>query len=716
MDHNTTAFVNIPAEPDMMPLIRLVARLLPATLLGWWLLAGGGSCRAADDPVVMPPWLIEEKIDPNMAPARGDTFASVLGSTSVVIDNNWSARSIATLGEALRRAPGVVLQESFGGFEPPRITIRGSGLDSAPTSRGVALLADGLPLSRADGSFHSGLFDPKLFSRVEIYRGTVHAGLTPAVLGGVLNAVGASADSPAGVALRLEMGDFDALRAQFSAVAKPPDTTASLAGSHDRQNGYRAHSRQIRSVLNASLHRRLSPATYADFSIYAARPDYEVPGPLTLAEAEARPRSVSAAVLRDLPKRESSLIRATAQIKSAPDDGVLAAGLAWQHMQDDFRQLQANGESDSRSGDLGGHGTIVRRVALGAVEHHLLARSTFSVGANHLQRFVNDSGRRANRFADLDLKACTWALNMEDIVWLHPSVAIGGGVTALWARREIEDRLATAATADNVARTLRTRDISPRAGLLWLARSDLSVCAAVSRGAEPATFDDLQSVGGRFPNLKLTSRALRPQTATTAEIGLRGRFLRFTWNVTAYQGRWHDEILRLADASGLPRGAVNAGSTIHEGIETALRWRLLENGHRLILSTTATWNHFYFDDDSVYGRNRIAGTPPHTGNAELYYEHPRGWFAAGEMTWVGGCTPVDHAGRLAYGGSGLFNARAGWHISPRLTVFAAVRNLFDRRHIASTAGVLDIARVPAATAIFLPGTKRNFTLGLEWKP
>ena len=38
----------------------------------------------------------------------------------------------------------VLMQESFGGFEPPRLSIRGSGLDSAPTSRGIALLIDGV--------------------------------------------------------------------------------------------------------------------------------------------------------------------------------------------------------------------------------------------------------------------------------------------------------------------------------------------------------------------------------------------------------------------------------------------------------------------------------------------------------------------------------------------------------------------------------------------
>ena len=44
-----------------------------------------------------------------------------------------------------------------------------------------------------------------------------------------------------------------------------------------------------------------------------------------------------------------------------------------------------------------------------------------------------------------------------------------------------------------------------------------------------------------------------------------------------------------------------------------------------------------------------------------------------------------------------------------------MRNVLDRPHLASTAGVLDLARTPAATAIFLPGTGRTLTLGCEWK-
>ena len=675
--------------------------------------AASASAQPDDEPaLVLPPWAIVEHLDQQLQPAREDTFASTLGPTSVVARAAWSDRSIATLAEALRRVPGLMLQESFGGFEPPRLSIRGSGLDSAPTTRGVALLADGLPLARADGSFQSGLFNPLLFSRVEVYRGTMHMALTPAVLGGVLNAVSLSADAPLGPDLRVEGGDFGATRALLSVGAKQNATTALAATSFERADGWRAHNTQERTALNASVRHEFSPTTQLDVSTYLATADYDVPGPLTLTDAQAQPRSATAAVTRDLPRRDSSLTRIAAQLKSAPVATNLAAGLAWQRLRDDFYQLQTNGETDSISNDLIGHATFARKLTLGPTDHHLLARATFSTGANSIDRYLNVSSQRGARFAAYDARADTSALSVEDIVWLNPTLALGAGFTALNARRELSERLVTGL----LARTLHFRDLSPRAGLTWAPRGNLTLHAAASRGVEPPTFDDLVTVSGTYPNFSLKSRSLEQQQATTFELSTSGRSGPLGWSVTAYRAAWRNEILRLADASGSPRGAVNAARTIHEGLETSARLRLLDGPHRLSLNATSTLGHFYFDDDPIYGRNRIAGAPPHTGSAELLYENPHGAFTAVESTWTAGRTPVDHAGRLTYGGSALFNLRAGWRPTRHFLIFATVRNLLDRPSLASTAGVLDIARTPATTAIFLPAPSRGFTLGVEWQP
>lgn len=669
------------------------------------------AAAAETDPelYVLPPWTIAENASRPQPTARTDYFASTLGPAAVVTAAAWSDRSIATLAEALRHTPGVMLQESFGGFEPPRLSIRGSGLDSAPTSRGVALLVDGLPLARADGSYHSGLFDPLLFPRIEIYRGTLHMALTPAVLGGVLNATTLEPATALGFALRAEAGDFGFRRAQFSATAAAP---AQIAVSHQSADGWREHSAQERTALQAAVHRPIGARSQLEASVYAATADYEVPGPLTLADALAAPRSVSATVRRDRPHRDSTLVRAAAQFKSGGPEGESACGFAALRFTDEFFQLQPNGVTDLTGTAFTGHATLARRVHAGGTDHQMLVRTIATTGSDDVERALNQLSQRGATFGAYRTRATTVALNVEDVVWLRPNLALGLGCTALTGERELAGR----APSPTLQRTFSFDDLSPRAALLWSPAGQVSFHAAVSRGIEPPVFDDLVVVQGTHPNLTLATRPLEPQSAVTVEAGANGASGPLDWSVTVYQAEWRNEILRLADAAGQPRGAVNASPTSHAGIEASLRWHILTGANRLTFTVTGTSGRFRFKDDPVYARNRLAGAPPHTGAAELRYEDRRGWHAAAESTWVAGPIPVDHAGRLTYGGHALFHLRGGWRLTPRLHVFAAIRNVLDRRHLASTAGVLDLARNPAATSVFLPGPGRAFTLGFEWQP
>lgn len=680
------------------------------SLLLLFTLAAMATLRAATESVVvLPPWIIEET-RPAQTAVHSDYFASMLGPVSAITAADWSGRSITTLAEALRRTPGVMLQESFGGFEPPRLSIRGSGLDSAPTSRGVALLVDGLPLARADGSFHSGLFDPLLFPRLEIYRGTLHMALTPAVLGGVINAGSFDPSAPPAVTLGAQGGDFGAWRTQLSArTAGPLHVQAAAALQHS--DGWRNHSEQDRATLQFALHRPLGADARLDVSAYAARADYEVPGPLTLAQADTAPRSVNAAVQRDRPRRDSAVVHFATQFKSRSAHGENAFGLAALRYQDEFVQLQPNGVTDLTAHAVSGHATFSRRVDLAGTSHQLLARLTGTTGRDTVDRFLNTNAQRGTRFGSFHTTADTVALSVEDVAWLRPDLALGAGFTALSGRREVSGR----APSPGLRTKLDFDDFSPRGGVLWSPHGRFTLHAAVSRSIEPPTFDDLVSVQGSHPNLTLATRPLQPQSAVTFETGLRGHTGALSWSLTAYRAAWRREILRLADANGLPRGAVNADRTEHKGLESSLRWHLRDDAHKLTLTLTSTLGHFRFDGDPVHGSNRLAGAPPHTGGVDLSYVSPRGFFVGLESNWVAGRIPVDHANRMFYAGHTLTHLQAGWRPSPRWLINLTVRNLFDRHHLASTAGVLDVARNPAATAIFLPGPGRGFTLGVDLK-
>ena len=673
----------------------------PPLILAALLLSSAGA--AEDAPEWLPPWIVSET--PLSPDAKG------VRATSLLPNEVWSGRAVGTLAEALNQIPGAILQESWGGFEPPRISIRGSGIQSAPSSRGVELLFDQFPLGLSDGSFNSALLDPLLSERIEVQRGIDGWWASPQVAGGELD----FRRSPAGRdsdSVRLEAGSFGALRGSGSESFVKGATSETSVLSVSQQDGYRAHSGQARTALLASLDQSLSATSHADLEVYHASARYDVPGPLTLAAAMTAPASVSSSVLRDLPDRASAITRIAGSFDDSGRDWNFFTGASFAHTTDNFRQLQPNGVTTSSSDDADLRAALIRRFDSNIAPNELRVTATIDRGWRDQQRFLNNSGQTGAEFAHYGLFPTTAALQMEESIALAPSLVGTLGVARVEATRDIEDRSGANPSA---ARDLSSGSTLPAASLRWRLTKDDVAFASVSTSSESPTFDDLLLTTGSYPSLASQSQALSPQRTVTYEIGARGQTGPLAWDAAVYHGVWQNEILSLADASGNPRGSVNASPTTHDGIETSLRWLLCEHPVRVFLTGTAAWTHFIFDGDPVYGSNRLAGNPPHLGTAELLVDAPDGEFFAAGADWTAGATPVDHAGKLTYGGQAWTHVRGGWRYAKSWTFFVEVQNLFNRTTIASTAGVLDKARNPAGTAIFLPAPGRAVTIGVEWK-
>jgi iron complex outermembrane receptor protein len=674
----------------------------PWLVLAALLLSSAGA--AADGPELLPPWVVSETpLGPDSTPVR---------ATSLLTDEAWSGRAVGTLSEALNQIPGAILQESWGGFEPPRISIRGSGIQSAPSSRGVELLFDQFPLGLADGSFNSSLLDPLLSERIEVQRGIDGWRASPAEAGGELDFQRVPTLENA-AALRFEAGSFGALRASGSESLVRGDTSETSALSDSQQDGYRNHSGQARTAFLASLAHSFAADSHADFEVYHANSRYDVPGPLTLAAAMEAPGSVSSAILRDLPDRASEITRVSGSFACATPDWDFEAGASFAHTTDDFRQLQPNGVTESSSDDADLRAAFARRFNNGTSPDELRLTATVDRGWRDLQRLLNNYGQTGAEFAHDGLFPTTADLQLEDTFTIASGLVGTVGVARTQATRDIEDRSGVHAST---TRDLSSGSTLPAASLRWRFSGEDVAFASVSATSEAPTFDDLLVTTGSYPSLGSQSQALDAQRTVTVEIGARGRTGPLAWDAAVYHGAWQNEILSLADQNGNPRGSVNASPTEHDGIETSFRWLLLERRSvRVSLTGTAAWTHFVFDDDPVYGTNRLAGNPPHIGTAELLVDSPNGGFLAAGSDWTAGATPVDHANKLVYGGQALSHVRGGWRFAPYWTLFAEVQNLFNRTTIASTAGVLDLARNPGATALFLPAPGRAFVAGVQWK-
>jgi len=82
-----------------------------------------------------------------IAQERLETFP---GNVSEIPADAYRGGAITSMDDALSQTPGVFAQPK-GGTEEVRLSVRGSGMNVPFGSRGVQILRNGIPLSRADG-------------------------------------------------------------------------------------------------------------------------------------------------------------------------------------------------------------------------------------------------------------------------------------------------------------------------------------------------------------------------------------------------------------------------------------------------------------------------------------------------------------------------------------------------------------------------------------
>ncbi|MCU0781598.1 MAG: hypothetical protein MUF04_10930, partial [Akkermansiaceae bacterium] len=250
------------------------------------------------------------------------------------------------LAEMLGQVPGLLVQDSFGGFDPPRLAVRGSGLQSAPTSRGLALSLFGLPLNAADGSFNLALFESEWLESADLIRGTA-AGV--AALGGSV-AFTPDVFAP-GARVAAAYGSYDATAVHARGTWSDRGLALSGRGAYTSTGGWRNFSAQQRESFHAAMRTALDDRSDLTVQALAALPYLEVPGPLTKAQALDRPTINSPAVLRDRPRRDTEFYHLNATLNRRLEDTRLSASAGATYTDDLFYQLLPNGISDTQAWD-----------------------------------------------------------------------------------------------------------------------------------------------------------------------------------------------------------------------------------------------------------------------------------------------------------------------------------------------------------------------------
>jgi iron complex outermembrane receptor protein len=196
------------------------------------------------------------------------------------------------------------------------------------------------------------------------------------------------------------------------------------------------------------------------------------------------------------------------------------------------------------------------------------------------------------------------------------------------------------------------------------------------------------SQGQLFRQGKSTNTVdLKPVKVDNYEIGLRGSLgeradSKVNYEISVYYMVKSDDILTFKHADG-SRETMNAGETLHKGIETGLTAPLHADVDLAVsyAYTEFTYENWKPNDSTDYGDNELEAAPRDIGNIALGYHPSQLNGGKMELEFVHlGQYWMDQANTETYKGHQLLNLRIQYPVNPQFKLSARILNLEDKTY------------------------------------
>lgn len=554
----------------------------------------------------------------------------IAGGTNLIMPEQENR--LSTLQDALDHQPGIVVQNFFGGTDQPRLNIRGSGAQSAPVSRGVMLLQDGLPISDADGNFHISTLDMRDARLISIRRGANSISPQSNSLGGELDFISYTGKDEMG-SLRYEYGAFgrQGMQVALGGENEQYGLDGRISLSYDHFDGYRDHSTSQRKTVRTNVgytSDNFENRTWLSWTDLR----FDVAGSLSQNMLKDDPKSVYKAVWMRDPHRNVQQGRIANRSNWTLGDQSIGLGLWYLRTHDNFvtPSTYILSDSDTIGAQLNYDvqaGDFTYRTAL-AWDHTDLDRELLMNRRNtpmNKRLLGNYDATAQNFYGSLGSSwqmADNWQLSID--------------VKATHAQRDVSARHKQESL--NQSWTFWT----PKVGLIWTVNDNTRLYTNFSTSNEPASFREIITSNNSTAKINRLDR----QQGTTFEIGGNGQLIAdLLWDVSLYRSMIKDEYITSYDSTGTAIGVFNyANKTRHQGIEAGLKGFVPLLANNLQYRLTWTYSDFRFMGGE-YNGNYIAGIPRNIITAEVLYMIDN-WTFGPNMHWVPTNTPVDHANSM----------------------------------------------------------------------
>ena len=647
-------------------------------------------------------------------------FLSTPGALSVVSPHDYQLGRGAYLDDFLPYVPGVMIA-SAQGSEDTKISIRGSNAQDDDII-GLGVMIDGMSLNQGDGEAYLQDLDLRSVKFAEVYRGADALRYGSLGLGGAVNFVTMTGRDAPPFEAWLSGGSYGFLEAGIlSGWSNGPMDGLFTASTH-LVDGFRDHSQEDSEKVFLSFGDRLASWAENRFYFFWGRLSQNNPSSLSEEEMMSNPRQTDPESIAQDWSTDWEYVRLADQLVFAGNDWQFRVAALYNHrnvlQRTEFDDDDPIGIVRYYSDDFGGD------LAFESTADLFGGRNRFTAGVN-LEfedetdtNYANLNGNIGPLISADQTFAANITLYGENQHYLTRSISVVTGFQGVYVERDYRDRLNNPVDG-NQTNFQSFRGYSPKLGLLYEYEKLWKAYTTLSWTFQPPSFDQSQEAA---PDGDELYNRLKPQKGVTIEVGTKGHVGPFEWDIAFYHTWLRDELLDLTNGQGISIGTVNAGKTVHQGVEFGLETELghgflvrgmeAEKADRLLFVQTYTYSDFHFQDSSVYGSNQIAGTPIHFYKAELRYEHPSGFYFGTNVEWNIVRYPVDEANTLYAGPYALLGCRFGYKNQKGFSAYIDLKNLTNRIY-AATVEPVGNARVEGSDS-FNPGNGRAVYSGISY--
>jgi Fe(3+) dicitrate transport protein len=646
------------------------------------------------------------------------------GSVDLISREAIAASHSVDANELLRRVPGVTTRQDSGPVGMRlNVGIRGLNPDR---SRQVLVLEDGLPIALAPYGEPEMYYSPPIerMQRVEIVKGSGSILYGPQTVGGVLNFV--TPDPPARPRAMLSLtGGSDELLIGHGTFGTTAGRVGVFAGGLRKQgDGFRQLRFDLTDVTaKATVGLGAAQSVGLKVQAYDEASNSTYLG-LTQSQFDADPRQNlvpdDSLTVRRL--SGSAHHRFVAGTRTAVSTSAFVYDTERFWRRQDFDRARSASASYVRvGGDPGVPGGAVfvrgtstsrdREFRVAGVEtrvsrDHVLfgLRQSFEGGGHYVferaldrQVIWTEATGGTATLRDAERRpAHAFSLFAQNRVSLGERLTVTPGVRGV---RYAYERHITTARVNGVPVPVDVRggdrltEVVPGVGATLLVRPDVTVFGGAHRGFAPPRVKDAITASGQ-------SLVLDAERSWNYEAGLR-------WDprgglrlaATAFVLDFTNQIIPAAQSGGATTTLVNAGETLHRGLEVdggldVGRW--LGRRYGLDLQARATWLPTARFERGVFAGHRLPYAPRTSLSGVLGYRHPHGFALQLDATRAG-AQFGDNAETVTGSNDGtigrlpsyvVWNVAAEYrHRAGRLSLapFVSIKNLTDRVYIASRA-------------------------------